>query len=175
MFFFFNDAPPPEIYPLPLHAALPISDRGPARRRLAEGARRLSRAVAIAQPGAGERAARHRGAARARAGGSGGGLGAAQSGGYRCHRGRPASRSGAGHFGGGCLPSQSRRARGNLGIFHPEGGLTGHGDSAFSAVPSSAPGRMRRQRRSPQPSTSPASLAASRPIADQSSLSPPWA
>src|SRR2546430_14480610 len=81
MFFFFNDAPPPEIYPLPLHAALPISDRGPARRRLAEGARRLSRAVAIAQPGAGERAARHRGAERARAGGSGGGLGAAQSGG----------------------------------------------------------------------------------------------
>src|SRR2546429_3309095 len=25
-FFFFNDPPPPEIYPLPLHDALPISD-----------------------------------------------------------------------------------------------------------------------------------------------------
>src|SRR2546422_11335653 len=26
LFFFFNDTAPPEIYPLPLHAALPISD-----------------------------------------------------------------------------------------------------------------------------------------------------
>src|SRR5256885_13420508 len=29
-FFFFNDPAPPEISPLPLHAALPISPRGPA-------------------------------------------------------------------------------------------------------------------------------------------------
>src|SRR2546429_5272254 len=33
-FFFFNDTPPPEIYPLPLHAALPIWGRelGPLQR-----------------------------------------------------------------------------------------------------------------------------------------------
>src|SRR5258706_12482710 len=40
-FFFFNDPATPEIYPLPLHAALPILG-GPARRR--GGAGRKSRA-----------------------------------------------------------------------------------------------------------------------------------
>src|SRR2546429_9247668 len=38
IFFFFNDTAPPEIYPLPLHAALPISlmQKGDAPAALAE-------------------------------------------------------------------------------------------------------------------------------------------
>src|SRR2546426_7825750 len=38
-FFFLNDPPPTEIYPLPLHDALPISDPGAAQHRVVPGRR----------------------------------------------------------------------------------------------------------------------------------------
>src|SRR5258705_13283320 len=45
LFFFFNDPPPPQIYPLPLHDALPISRHAqrPQLRRHREQRRRLER------------------------------------------------------------------------------------------------------------------------------------
>src|SRR2546422_1150778 len=57
-FFFFNDTAPPEISPLPLHAALPICRRGPPapgprrRRRQGRGAASPPRLVLIGYRGA---------------------------------------------------------------------------------------------------------------------------
>src|SRR5256885_7114059 len=55
-FFFFNDTPPPEISPLPLHAALPISEHGPRRERDAALDARLElshvvRKIVLQEPG----------------------------------------------------------------------------------------------------------------------------
>src|SRR5256885_2762632 len=55
-FFFFNDTPPTEIYPLPLHAALPIFPR-------AGDAPRLAACHARSRPRGGGAPARGRGAA----------------------------------------------------------------------------------------------------------------
>src|SRR5258705_8438421 len=51
-FFFFNDTAPPEIYPLPLHAALPISTCSPIRCRCATDLRQFRQSRDATAPAA---------------------------------------------------------------------------------------------------------------------------
>src|SRR2546430_5677372 len=59
-FFFFNDPPPPELYPLPLHDALPICAAADPFSRAPSGARPDSRPTSAARRGLRRRAARRR-------------------------------------------------------------------------------------------------------------------